>query len=54
MLVLVLFTLGNSSDAFIILLGQNRGLDVLQILLMLLTFNLIYSVLVRAAGGALR
>jgi len=25
MLVLVLFTLGNSSDAFIILLGQNRG-----------------------------
>ena len=44
MLVLVLFTLGNSSDAFIILLGQNRGLNVLQILLMLMTFNLIYSV----------
>ena len=32
MLVLVLFTLGNSSDAFIILLGQNRGLDVVQLL----------------------
>ena len=51
MLVLVVFTLGNSSDAFIILLGQNRGLDVLQILLMLLTFNLIYSVLSGPLGA---
>jgi MFS family permease len=47
----VVFTLGNSSDAFIILLGQNRGLDVLQILLMLLTFNLIYSVLSGPLGA---
>ncbi len=51
MLVLILFTLGNSSDAFIILLGQNRGLDVFQILLMLLTFNLIYSVLAGPLGA---
>ena len=51
MLVLILFTLGNSSDAFIILLGQNRGLSVLQILLMLLTFNLIYSVLAGPLGA---
>ncbi len=51
MLVLVLFTLGNSSDAFIVLLGQNRGLDVLQILLMLLTFNLIYSALSGPLGA---
>ncbi len=51
MLVLILFTLGNSSDAFIILLGQNRGLDVLQILLMLMTFNLIYSVLAGPLGA---
>ena len=51
MLVLVLFTLGNSSDAFIILLGQNRGLDVLQILLMLLTFNFIYSALSGPLGA---
>ncbi len=51
MLVLVLFTLGNSSDAFIILLGQNRGLDVLQILLMLMTFNLIYSILAGPLGA---
>jgi MFS family permease len=51
MLVLVLFTLGNSSDAFIILLGQKRGLDVLEILLMLMTFNLIYSVLSGPLGA---
>ena len=51
MLVLVLFTLGNSSDAFIILLGQNRGLNVLEILLMLLTFNLIYSALSGPLGA---
>jgi len=51
MLVLILFTLGNSSDAFIILLGQNRGLDVVQILLMLMTFNLVYSVLAGPLGA---
>jgi MFS family permease len=51
MLVLILFTLGNSSDAFIILLGQNRGLNVIQILLMLLTFNLIYSLLSGPLGA---
>jgi len=51
MLVLVLFTLGNSSDAFIILRGQERGLDVLQIMFMLMTFNLIYSVLSGPLGA---
>jgi MFS family permease len=51
MLVLVLFTLGNSSDAFIILRGQERGLDVLQIMLMLMTFNLIYSILAGPLGA---
>jgi MFS family permease len=49
--VVVLFTLGNSSDAFILLLGQNRGLSVLQLLLMLLTFNLIYSLLAGPLGA---
>jgi MFS family permease len=51
LLVVVLFTLGNSSDAFIILRGQERGLDVLQIMLMLMTFNLIYSVLAGPLGA---
>ena len=51
LLVVVLFTLGNSSDAFIILRGQERGLDVLQIMLMLMTFNLIYSLLAGPLGA---
>jgi MFS family permease len=51
MLVLVLFTFGNSSDAFIILRAQERGLDVLQIMLMLMTFNLIYSILAGPLGA---
>ena len=29
---MILFTLGNSSDAFIILGGQERGLNVLQVM----------------------
>jgi MFS family permease len=51
MLVLVLFTLGNSTDAFIILRSQERGLNLLQIMGMLLTFNLIYSVLAGPMGA---
>jgi MFS family permease len=51
MLALGLFALGNSSDAFIILLGQNRGLSVLQIMLMLMTFNFVYSVLAGPLGA---
>jgi MFS family permease len=48
--VMVLFTLGNSSDSFIILLGQERGLSLLQIMGMLLTFNAVYTVLAGPAG----
>jgi len=51
LIVVVLFTLGNSSDAFIILLGQNRGLNVLHVLLMLMTFNLIYASLSGPLGS---
>ena len=49
--VVVVFTLGNSSDSFIILLGQNRGLDILQIMLMVMTFNLVYAVLSGPLGA---
>ena len=49
--VLVLFTLGNSSDSFVILLGQNRGLDIVQIMLMLMTFNLVYASLASPLGS---
>ncbi len=49
--ITLLFTLGNSSDAFIILLGKDRGLTVLQVMAMLLTFNAIYTVLAGPAGA---
>lgn len=51
LVVMVLFTLGNSSDAFIILRGQERGLTVLQIMGMMLTFTAIYSLLSSPAGA---
>jgi MFS family permease len=43
LLVLILFTLGNSSDAFIILRAQERGLNVLHVMFMMMTFSLIYA-----------
>jgi MFS family permease len=49
--VIVLFTLGNSSDAFIILRAQERGLNLLQVMGMLMTFNAIYAVLSGPAGS---
>lgn len=44
LLVVAIFTLGNSSDAFLILRAQERGLNVVGVLGMLITFNLIYAV----------
>ncbi len=46
------FQLGNSSDAFLILRAQERGLGVMGLLWMLLTFNVVYTV-VSAPAGAL-
>ncbi len=51
LLIIVLFTLGNSSDAFIILRGQERGLDVFQVMAMVLTFNFVYAVLAGPLGA---
>jgi MFS family permease len=51
LLVLVLFTLGNSSDSFIILRGQERGLNLLQVMGMLMTFNLVYALLAGPLGA---
>ncbi len=45
-----IFELGNSSDAFIILRAQERGLSVIGILAMLIAFNFIYAVLSYFAG----
>ena len=44
------FELGNSSDAFIILRAQERGLSIVGILAMLIAFNFVYSVLSLLAG----
>jgi MFS family permease len=49
--VMVVFTLGNSADAFIILRAQERGLNVLQVLGMLLTFNGVYTIIASPAGA---
>lgn len=51
LLGVIFFTLGNSSDAFIILRGQERGLNVLQVMGMLLTFNAIYALLSGPLGA---
>lgn len=48
--VIIIFTLGNSADAFIILRAQERGLNVLQVLGMLLTFNAVYTLIAGPAG----
>lgn len=49
--VLGLFTLGNSSDAFILLRGQERGLSILQVMGMSLTFNAIYTIFAGPLGA---
>jgi MFS family permease len=51
LIVMIIFTLGNSADAFIILRSQERGLNVLQVLGMLLTFNAVYTIVASPAGA---
>jgi len=48
--IMFLFTLGNSSDAFLILRAQNLGNSVLHILLMLVLFNAVYAVVSTPSG----
>ena len=43
MIIVAIFDLGNSSDAFLVLRAQERGLGILGILGMLISFNFIYS-----------
>jgi MFS family permease len=49
--VMVLFTLGNSSDSFIVLRAQERGLTVLHSMGMLMTFTAIYAILSGPLGA---
>jgi MFS family permease len=50
LVIMVLFTLGNSSDAFLILRAQNLGLSVFGVLLMFVAFNLVYALAAMPAG----
>jgi MFS family permease len=51
LLIVVIFTLGNSSDAFLVLRAQERGLNVLGVLGMLITFNFVYAFIAGPAGA---
>jgi MFS family permease len=51
MLIVGIFDLGNSSDAFLVLRAQERGLSVLGIMGMLITFNLVYTLVSTPAGS---
>ncbi len=51
LLIVGLFDLGNSSDAFLVLRAQERGLSVLGILIMLGVFNLVYALVSTPAGA---
>jgi MFS family permease len=48
--VMAVFTLGNSSDFFVILRAQNLGSSVLYVTLMLVLFNITYAVISLPAG----
>jgi MFS family permease len=50
MLIVGLFDLGNSSDAFLVLRAQERGMSVTGILGMLVVFNLVYTLISTPAG----
>lgn len=50
LLSVALFTLGNSADAFIVLLAQARGADVLTTLFMVLIFNGVYTIFAQPFG----
>jgi len=50
LVIVIVFTLGNSSDAFLILRAQNLGFSVAQCLLLFVTFNLVYALASLPAG----
>jgi MFS family permease len=51
LVIVGLFDLGNSSDAFLVLRAQDRGLSVISILGMLVSFNIVYTLLSTPAGA---
>jgi len=51
MIIVGIFDLGNSSDAFLVLRAQERGVSVIGILGMLVVFNLVYTLISTPAGS---
>ncbi|MGV8050128.1 MAG: MFS transporter [Anaerolineaceae bacterium] len=51
MIIVGIFDLGNSSDAFLVLRAQERGMSTLNILIMLAVFNLVYTLISTPAGA---
>lgn len=51
LIIVSIFTLGNSSDAFLVLRAQNLGIPVSGILIMLVVFNLVYTLVSTPAGS---
>ncbi len=51
MVIVGLFDLGNSSDAFLVLRAQERGMSIIGILSMLVVFNLVYTLISSPAGS---
>jgi MFS family permease len=49
--IIIIFTLGNSSDAFLILRAKNLGLTLLEIPLVIALFNLIYALVAVPFGS---
>jgi len=50
MVVIGIFELGNSSDAFLVLRAQQKGLSIFGIIGMLIAFNLVYALVSVPAG----
>jgi MFS family permease len=51
MLIVGIFDLGNSADAFLVLRAKERGLSIIGVLGMLITFNIIYTLVSTPAGS---
>ncbi|TET53410.1 MAG: MFS transporter, partial [Anaerolineales bacterium] len=51
MIIVGIFELGNSSDAFLVLRAQDRGLSVVGVLGVLVLFNLVYTLVSTPAGS---
>jgi len=51
MLIVGIFDLGNSSDAFLVLRAQERGISMISILGLLAVFNLVYTLVSTPAGS---